>query len=191
MESKRQISNQIRKDLKGCVPSYFGLGFIQCKISSGKRYHFYHPTVLPIVNIEEEIHDHRYDFFSTILFGSLENKIYSFTENVDGNYYKQYESCEEGKKSPSKITKGNIELLSQEIHSVSNGNYIMLHTMFHTVSAKLCVTRLNRSIYKKRYSNVIRPINELKICPFSLKLKESECWSVINDILDQMDKSDE
>ena len=62
---------ELKEILLKTNPQYFGLGFIQCKINQHERVHIYHPDLMPIVNIEEEIHNHRYDFESTILMGKL------------------------------------------------------------------------------------------------------------------------
>ena len=72
---------ELKNILLQTKPHYFGLGFIQCKINQYERIHVYHPDLMPIVNIEEEVHNHRYDFESKILMGKIKNKKYQFLEN--------------------------------------------------------------------------------------------------------------
>lgn len=165
-------------------PNYFGLGFIQCKISESIRAHFYHPSIQPIVNIEEEIHDHRYNFTSYILHGKLINKRYKFVEDDNGQYIKQFESCNKNiEVKDQKITIGNIENFGKSDNLIENCNYYMDHRWFHTIQSENCVTLLRRSEYKKEYSNVIRPINSEKICPFSKTVDAQECWNIIKELL--------
>jgi hypothetical protein len=61
----------------GARPHWFGLGFIQLKLTNNERMHFWHPDLQPIVP-EEEIHDHRYDFESFVIKGELRHQIYTF-----------------------------------------------------------------------------------------------------------------
>ena len=54
-----------------------GLGFIQLQLEGGQRLHVWHPS-LPRRKCYEEsfIHDHRFSFESTVLVGSLVNRVY-------------------------------------------------------------------------------------------------------------------
>lgn len=166
------------------VPKYFGLGFIQCKINENYRAHFYHPDIKPIVNIKEEIHDHRYNFTSYIVKGKLTNITYDFIEDDNGIFVKQFESCNKDiEVIDNKITNGNI-FLKYEQDITEGNNYFMDHTWFHTVETDKCVTLLSRTNYMKEYSNVIRPINQEKICPFSKNISEDECWKIIKELLE-------
>lgn len=164
---------------KQVKPNFFGLGFIQCKVSNSERYHFYHPSLLPTINYEEEVHDHRYDFNSKILKGHLRNKLYEFNENIDGKYNLQQESCNPNiKVKDSFIKYGNLKLISDVTYK-ENDTYFMGHTCFHTVESSLAITHLIRSEYKKEFANVIRNNNNKKICPFEKQISEKECWEFI------------
>lgn len=166
-------------------PQYFGLGFIQLKVNALERYHFYHPDLLPVVNIEEEVHNHRYDFESEIILGSLTNKIYHFEQSENGLYLLENESCSEIKLTEDQKNKkiGNIELFSTIVYEKGN-KYFMDYRTYHTVNTKKCVTKLTRSKYLQETAQVIRPIDSLTICPFSLKLDESVCWDIIKKVID-------
>lgn len=178
---KEKIYNLV----KDVTPAFFGLGFIQCKINDKQRIHFYHPSLVPTVNIEEEIHNHRYDFTSTILRGQINNKKYHFIESETATHYLQDESCNENVKVSNLEKKmGRIVLYEDKI--ISEGqSYFMDHNDFHTVKADICITMLERTPYKKQFAQVVRPIEGSVICPFSKKLTIDECWKVIEECLDE------
>lgn len=166
-------------------PIYFGLGFIQLKINDNERFHFYHPSLLPIINIEEEVHNHRYDFVSEVLIGELNNKIYHFNPLITGQYMKEYESCNANtilSKEEKNFTIGNLELFSY-IKINKGEKYFMDHRTFHTLETSLCMTKLHRSEYFKKYAEVVKPLYGESICPFSLKLSENDCWNIIEQVM--------
>lgn len=177
--------NEIYKLIENTTPAFFGLGFIQCKINFHERVHFYHPELVPTVNIEEEIHDHRYDFTSKVLKGSLRNRIYCFGPFKNGSHYKQSESCNEHVKiEDNPKTIGHIFIKSDTTHHCGE-SYSLTHDQFHTVSSDICITHLTRTDYKKELSHVIRPLNGQVICPFSKKLSIDECWKIIEKCLNE------
>jgi hypothetical protein len=176
--------NEIKKIVSKTDPKFFGLGFIQCKINDQERMHFYHHSLVPTVNLEEEVHNHRYDFESTILMGKINNKKYQFIED-DNNptHFLQNESCNELiKVEKSNNIYGRIVLESDECIS-KDETYLMKFNEFHTFHTNKCITYLKRSSYKQDTAQVIRPINSEIICPFSIKLSHQECWDIINDCL--------
>ena len=168
--------------LEGVKPQFFGLGFVQCKINEKERIHFYHPSLVPTVNIVEEIHNHRYDFVSKILKGTLNNKMYHFLPGKQ-THYKQSESCNETVKiedNPKEL--GYISLFSYEIHQ-GGQTYSLHNSNFHTIETSLCVTHLRRTPYKKEFANAIRPLQAVEVCPFSKKMSEADCWDSIKECL--------
>lgn len=169
---------------KQCIePYFFGLGFIQCKISSSERYHFYSEELKPIIDSEEEIHNHRYDFISTILKGTITNKIYTFKKKDSGNYNLTKESCNPNIiLSDNEVIYGDIQLFSEEKYDKGQ-SYMMKHEQFHTIYTNDCITHLKRTNYKKQFAHVIRNNNTEKICPFSKKMSTEECWALIRKIL--------
>lgn len=165
-------------------PQYFGLGFIQLKINNYERYHFYHPSLLPIVNIEE-VHNHRYDFLSEVLLGSITNKIYNFNLNENGNFICENETCSADKKL-TEIEKnkqrGNIVLDSVNIINAGT-KYKMDFNVFHAIEAQYCITKLTRSDYLQPYAQVIREVNADIICPFLKPMSLDQCWNIIKDVI--------
>lgn len=179
---------EILKILQKTNPHYFGLGFIQCKINQYERIHLYHPDLMPIVNIEEEVHNHRYDFESTILSGKINNKKYSFIESKNNpTHFLQNESCNENIKTENKDNLyGTVKLISEQWVNAGE-TYGMKFNEFHTFQTDKCITYLKRSDYKQELAQVIRPINSEVICPFSKKLSQEECWDIIHDCLKNLD----
>lgn len=64
-----------------------GLGFMQIQLPASKRLHIWHPD-LPRRSCFEHssIHDHRFDFMSTVLIGSMRNIEYGDIPADDGEY---------------------------------------------------------------------------------------------------------
>jgi hypothetical protein len=170
---------------QGLKPYYFGLGFIQLKLTDYERVHFYHPDLPPIINYEEEVHDHRYHFHSKILKGSLNNKVYIFEPDDDGKHISQKESCNEKiiltdeQKEP---VKGNLNLFASMIYTKEQSYHMDYHSL-HTVQTENCITWLKRSGYMQDFATVIRPLEMEKVCPFSKKIDEKMCWDIMYDCL--------
>lgn len=179
MKTKKEIEQLLMKT----TPAYFGLGFIQCKINQYERIHIYHPDLMPIVNIEEEVHNHRYDFESTILLGRMNNKKYQFVKDINPTHYLQNESCNESIKVDKKDNvDGKVMLISEKW--INQGEtYFMKFDEFHTFQTSKCITYLKRSDYKQDMAQVIRPLNGDIVCPFSVKLAHEQCVEIIKDCL--------
>jgi len=176
--------NELEKIILQTNPNFFGLGFIQCKINQYERVHLYHPKLIPTVNIEEEIHNHRYDFESTVLSGKITNKKYKFIEDSsNATHFLQNESCNE------LVIVENINpiyghiSLESETDVIKGQTYLMKFDEFHTFNTSKCITYLKRSDYKQDFAQVVRPLKSQIICPFKVKLSQEECWDIIKDCL--------
>jgi hypothetical protein len=158
---------------------YFGLGFIQLKIDQEHRLHFYTPELPPIVP-EEDIHNHRYDFTSTIIKGELTQEIFEVSEG--DTHTIEEESCKQGVKCNSSIVPCRIQLISKQIF-LEGSQYWINNTVFHRVSALNCITLVKRSEVKKELAKVIRPKGAISVCPFSKKIEESHLWEIVEMML--------
>jgi len=78
----------------GVAPHYFGLGFIQIKLTPDLRVHFWHPELTATV-AEEELHDHRYDFRSHVVHGSTTHQVFEFLRDEKGDHEVVEVSCQE------------------------------------------------------------------------------------------------
>lgn len=185
MENLAALHNLLyHKDLH---PYYFGLGFIQLKINPYQRYHFYHSNLSPILNIEEEVHNHRYSFDSTVLLGKITNKLYSFSPDNQGEFILENESCNEAIKIDNvQPIRGFLDLVST-IEISAGETYHMDYSALHTVSSSQCITRLERTDYQQQFAQVVRHGNATKICPFSSKLPEAQCWAIIKEMITKND----
>lgn len=165
---------------------FFGLGFVQLKIDNNLRYHFYHPELSLIVQ-DEEVHNHRYNFISTILAGNLTNIVFDFNVNPEGLYILEKESCNVNQKienSPFDII--NVDLIKKsEDTYMKDQSYTCLTNEYHKVKTDFAITRLYRGQIISDYANIIRKKGESKICPFSKQLKEEECWEVVQDCINR------
>lgn len=158
---------------------YFGLGFIQVKINSTHRIHFY-TEQLPPITADEDVHNHRYDFHSSIIFGEFVQEIFQV---IDGStHVLEEESCKEDVHTSSTPQKCSIERLSLQTFS-SGSSYHISHHTFHRVRAQNAITFLTRGDIAKENARVIRPVGTSKICPFGKKIPEAELWSIVGTML--------
>jgi hypothetical protein len=159
---------------------YFGLGFIQVKLKDGRRMHFY-TEALPPITPEEDIHNHRYDFTSKILSGDFQQELFHIVEG--DTHLREQETCKEGVCADAPATPCSIALASRHIYH-AGCQYFISHETFHRVkSLYQTITLIERSDYKKKLAEVIRPVGSQKVCPFSQKVKEEELWDIIHWML--------
>ena len=165
---------------------YFGLGFIQVKLTDYTRMHFYTAALPPIIP-EEDIHDHRYDFASRILHGTLRQEIFALAEG--DSHILEEETClpagrvvSEGAPPMRKgVLCGIKKIHEQEFKKGSS--YIIDHDTFHRISASDAITFIKRSDYKKELARVAHERGEQKVCPFSKKIPEKELWEIVETML--------
>lgn len=156
---------------------YFGLGFIQLKIDETHRIHFY-SRELPVIN--EDVHNHRYNFESKVLHGCFTNNKYDV---VDGNSHLMVnESCSPIKEAP--LLNQPCSIKWREIMILIEGmRYKMTSEEFHTVHATSCITLLKREPVTKEFAQIIVPTGSTPTCPFSLKYPKEQLWRMIERML--------
>jgi len=159
---------------------YFGLGFIQLKIDEQYRVHFYSPKIPPIV---DDIHNHRYDFESTILMGTLTNTLWGVKEG--DTHIRRSESCNPDIKSEKIEKKCAVEFISKTIYTAGQ-TYKMSESEFHQVSANNCITFLKRGPMLKKCADIIAPKDTQPVCPFSRRVQEENLWVIIKEMLAQL-----
>ena len=162
---------------------YFGLGFIQIKLGKECRLHIYTDS-LPAITNEEDIHNHRYNFTSTILHGELRQELFSIIQG--DSHLLQDESCQEGY-VPNTVNSRlcSIQKTGEQVF-IQGNSYSIDHNTFHRVHTRNAVTFLTRSDYKKELAQVVHRRDAQKVCPFSKKVKEEELWSIVEMILQQI-----
>lgn len=154
---------------------FFGLGFIQLKLDEYLRLHFYSSS-LPCFMNEEEIHNHRYNFESCILKGTLKSEHYNI---VEGNeYILEQESCKPGIILKTEPKLCSIKHISSHVYN-EGSKYKIEHDEFHKVEGIECITQVVRGFYMKENADVVRKVDSEKICPFSKNIPESELWNIV------------
>lgn len=167
-------------------PHYFGLGFIQLKINVEERLHFYHPEIMPILD-QEEIHDHRYSFESTVIKGSLKNELFIFDkiENEKAKYGLFEVSCKKEDAGHEPRFLSGVKPI--EITTFTCGHdqkYSLSHRAFHRIEYfEPTITHLKRGNIIKDYANVIKEKDAPAVCPFSKVMTQDELWEIIEGIL--------
>jgi hypothetical protein len=158
----------------------FGLGFIQVKLNDTERMHFWHPA---FHREREEVHNHRYDFHSTILVGSMYQELYSFWD-MPGPYEMFNTDCApaiEGAE-PKALIEGTIRLDFAGIHNTGS-EYTLNNTTFHRIEANKCVTFLRRGPKLKEFAQVIHEKNTPITCPFEEKMDADTMWVIVEECL--------
>lgn len=162
------------------APRYFGLGFIQLTLGTG-RYHFYCKDLDPTLD-DEEVHNHRYNFRSTVLKGTLENQLFFVNEHVNGGFEVADVTCKPGLSGMPeiKIESAIIKPISTFV-TTEGQSYNMFSETFHRVKAltPYTVTRLARGQYLKETAQVVRIKGAAFVCPFETNIGENECWDWI------------
>jgi hypothetical protein len=158
---------------------YFGLGFIQVKLGPTYRLHFYTKDLPPIIG-EEDVHNHRYGFRSTILHGTFTHKLFKLT---DGDaYILEDENCREGFVSATPPRPCGIESLGTASYGPGE-RYAITSEEFHLVTTTNAITLLERGPVEKELAQIVRPAGAPKVCPFSQKIDERELWEIVGRML--------
>lgn len=165
---------------------YFGLGFIQLKMNARERIHFY-TDKLPKTAKNEEIHNHRRNFSSQIIAGTLKQDIYEIPQilrpDKDYSHLLQIVSCNPNKKGKIEHEEFlDIEKVFSREYKKGESYYID-HNTFHIVESNNAVTIITQSNYQKDYAEVIRPRGQDLVCPFSVKIPEEKLWNIVEDMI--------
>lgn len=162
---------------------FFGLGFIQVKINKVLRYHFYHPELISIMP-DEEIHNHRYDFTSSVLKGALNQTFYSVTPSDKEVWVQRSVSCDPDKPAPTDEL--NVDVIELSSFCIREGSkYTIKKDTYHKVNpvAEPTITLVQRHFpIEKEYAQVVSRKSSDVVCPFSPKMDEHELFEWIDKI---------
>jgi len=159
---------------------FFGLGFVQIKIDKNLRLHFYHPELQPIIH-EEEIHNHRYDFISTVLAGKLTQEIFEIHAG-ESDFYMVEENC----KAEKIIMPDKIPVIVKPIsiqHFKKGESYTSLTNQFHRVVTDFAITRSYRGESNSVNALFIKNKNVIEGASISKKLTLDECWAIVESCI--------
>ena len=172
----------------GVTPHYFGLGFIQLKLDDTRRLHFWVPEWPTIPGSESELHDHRYDFSSSVLKGAVEHDIFALgpvhATAFEGCLELVHVTCKPGGAQEPQVV-GYTQAVPIGTFEITAGcTYHLSQEAFHRAhSIGPTVTYVERSAVTRELARVVRTPGAAFTCPFSLTFSAEECWSKINDIL--------
>lgn len=161
---------------------YFGLGFIQLKLNFDERLHFYTDKIKKTVE-DEEVHNHRYNFVSTILSGHFKQEIFEIEMMPSETpYYLTQETCNAEDKQEFSTVDCNI-IHTFTGHYLVGDSYYIDHNTFHKVSSTNAITHVKRSGYKKQFADVIYKKDQPIVCPFSIKMTDEYLFEILAGIL--------
>lgn len=159
-------------------PYYFGLGFIKCRISKDESMNFYVSSLAATVG-EEEVHDHRYDFVSTIVAGTLTNEVFHCPKLTVSAYEVWGATCVEGEEETKLFDTTPTYVGTFTMNAGSR--YEIQRDTFHRVSPGKdgAVTYLKRGPIDKQLARVVRPKGAAKTCPYAKKYESRELYEMI------------
>lgn len=108
---------------------YFGLGFIQIKLGETYRIHFY-TDQLPAIAGEEDVHNHRYDFRSKILYGNFKQELFEITPG--GVYVLEDESCKKNVTSEASSQVCSVKKIGEQ-NFIAGSEYTLDKDTYHRV----------------------------------------------------------
>lgn len=167
---------------QGAEPQWFGLGFIQLKLNTNNRMHFYPKEMKAFVD-PEEVHDHRYDFESEILQGNLVQEFFDFQAGK-GDYEIANVSCDANNPAPDIEPVGGKIIKTGSVCLKAGDSYWIEADTFHRVEGcENAITMLNRGRVSKQFARVIRLKGAEKVCAFSRPMPTGELWEIIESML--------
>jgi hypothetical protein len=177
---------------KNCTKiHFFGLGFIQVKLDERQRWHFYTKKLKSFV---DDPHNHRYDFMSTVLYGSLSQTIWDAKPAGVGTSYEpthiMYDvTCKEGEKEQMF---GGFKVAPITSMTFAKDSYYHLpRDTYHTIAASGdAITMIFLGDKLKEKASVLRLIDKEAVCPFSQPQKESELWDIVGDMIKTYENCD-
>lgn len=165
---------------------FFGLGFVQLKLNDRERMHFYHPS---LEGFAEEPHDHRYNFISKVLKGSLRNDLWRLgqeSRDVAAEEIEvRYESCKADVKKVPESWSGVRVYMGHTITS-EGSSYHLDNNTFHQVQRVgdgPCITFLTREEPVKEFARILAEPGSENVCPFSRNLSDEQLWQIVEDCL--------
>lgn len=160
---------------------FFGLGFIQVKLNDSERVHFY-TGAFQKTTMAEEVHNHRYDFESTIIKGTIIQELYSYNLNDKGDSWITKETCNPDTKKEFERLRCSIKLLQRQTFKAGS-SYWTDHDTLHRVESTDAITYLKRGPYMKEEADVVYPVDMTTTCPFSVKAPDEDLWEVIRSMI--------
>ena len=178
MENLMDIDYLRSLDVK---PTWFGLGFIQLRLSPTRRMHFWHPGFRAIDAYDKEWHDHRYDFTSNVLVGELTNYIATSIPHNEGEYEVHQVCCEGNGAEFSHMARlirlGKFTTVAGKSYSIDRDT---LHQITTTDFCATVQTRSSGSV--KQRANIVCE-KYLTANPFDARASETVLWEAISDVL--------
>jgi hypothetical protein len=162
----------------GTPPHWFGLGFIQLKLTENTRIHFWLPWLKG--KEREEIHNHRYNFVSRVLAGSLHKEIYQVKMDSLGDHELFTTTCKPGREGEVVETQPVTVFKIAEFDLAVPSTYFFGHDQFHTTEGtKFAITYLERESVLKSNAMVVKKMGAPTSCPFANPLPVDEVWQHI------------
>jgi hypothetical protein len=166
-------------------PYWFGLGFIQLKLSDEERMHFWLPE-LPAEE-RDEVHNHRYTFHSRILDGTLVQQTYAIHPDLNGDCEIFETDCAPGKEGHPHAFLSCFLKKTGSYNLAAGTDYLLDADTYHTTrDTRFAITLLRRPAQAEKVSaSVVKKRGEDTTCPFknSEAMPTSKIWEHIDAAL--------
>lgn len=166
-------------------PTYFGLGFIQLKLTKTRRMHFWHPDFVASDDYDTEWHDHRYSFSSQVLVGSITNHLAYSTPETPGTVgtHDVMEVCCEGNGAEF-FHRATVTGIGQFTTTAGQSYYLEADTLHTVETSPFCATLQDRDT-SREYKLKARVVclHYVTSNPFGVKKSVDDLWKAIEEVL--------
>jgi hypothetical protein len=173
----------------GTHPRVHGNGFIQIDLPGDRRAHFWGHHAIPRQSSATPIHDHRFDFSSRVLRGSIVNVTYYETwgEGRDFEIYTPvFRQGEDTKLEPTgrqiRVEPVRVQMFTPEMTANS---YFSVAGVFHeTMVNEPTATLITKGQTYQITPRVLVPLGKQPDNEFTrYDVSESDIWAIVEDIL--------
>lgn len=171
-------------------PRVHGNGFIQVDLGGNERLHVWGHSDIPRQDVYTGIHDHRFDFVSTVIRGRLLNVTYAAAPSAAGEWQVYRPRVREGEDTKLVPQDTYWSLLPVSIEMVSSASasrrYGMISEVIHeTIPRGPAATIIRKTGVDENYEPRVfvpvgaEPDNDFDRYGFS----EERLWSIIREVL--------
>lgn len=185
------VSDMINIDIKWLKknttrpPIWFGIGCYQLYLPDNSRIHFWHEDHPINIGNENEAHNHRYNFQSKVLKGTMINEIWEPSYELLGEWAIWNVSCDPRDENESYF-KNYVNVETKQSTYYENDEYTMESKEFHrSLPQGMTITHFKRQYTtNSNYAEVIMPKKKLPKCPFQNSLSQRKIWQHIKEVID-------
>jgi hypothetical protein len=165
-------------DRESVIPHYMGLGVVKLPVSPRYAYHFYSDQAEIFC---DPIHEHRFNFTSTVVRGRFKNTLYTlFDDDPNSPYVVEEGEC--GPDTEKNITMRNVRIHESASFVTSEGeSYSLAYDTWHRVECltNKVITFLDKQPFVHYMGRILQDSRNPLPCSFSRPKTVKNCWEII------------